>query len=150
MKKKKRKANTPKHKRLKRNGRLQAAVHWIPKYEGKNLVKGYSKHFGVNKLCAVKELEMLGYSIKESYKKELRDAEQQKQIQAEKRKKSKQQNTEWDLDSDETFAFIAGYTSGGAPYGITWEELEKDLNRESNTKDKDKVPSDIEHEDLPS
>jgi hypothetical protein len=25
-------------------------------------------------------------------------------------------------DSDETFAFIAGYTEGGAPYGITWEE----------------------------
>ncbi len=28
------------------------------------------------------------------------------------------------IDSDETFAFIAGYTSGGAPYGTKWEELE--------------------------
>ena len=27
-------------------------------------------------------------------------------------------------DSDETFAVIAGYTSGGMPYGITWEEWE--------------------------
>ena len=27
-------------------------------------------------------------------------------------------------DSDETFSFIAGYTSGGCPYGITWEETE--------------------------
>jgi hypothetical protein len=26
-------------------------------------------------------------------------------------------------DSDETFAYIAGYTSAGFPYGITWEEL---------------------------
>jgi hypothetical protein len=26
---------------------------------------------------------------------------------------------------NETFAFIAGYTSGGAPYGITWEEWEQ-------------------------
>lgn len=25
-------------------------------------------------------------------------------------------------ESDEHFAYIAGYTSGGAPYGITWEE----------------------------
>lgn len=25
-------------------------------------------------------------------------------------------------DSDETFAFIAGYTEGGAPYGVTWEQ----------------------------
>jgi hypothetical protein len=27
-------------------------------------------------------------------------------------------------DSDETFAFIAGYTDWGFPYGITWEENE--------------------------
>jgi len=26
------------------------------------------------------------------------------------------------IESDDTFAYIAGYTSGGAPYGITWEE----------------------------
>lgn len=27
------------------------------------------------------------------------------------------------LDQDDTFFFIAGYTSGGAPYGVTWEEM---------------------------
>lgn len=26
-------------------------------------------------------------------------------------------------DSDETFYFIAGYTSNDVPYGITWEEM---------------------------
>jgi hypothetical protein len=26
-------------------------------------------------------------------------------------------------DSDEHFAFIAGYTSGGVPYGLSWEEV---------------------------
>jgi len=32
-------------------------------------------------------------------------------------------------DMDGTFAFIAGYTSGGAPYGVTWEQvgIESDL-----------------------
>lgn len=24
---------------------------------------------------------------------------------------------------DDTFSFIAGYTAGGAPYGVTWEEV---------------------------
>ena len=24
---------------------------------------------------------------------------------------------------DDRFFFIAGYTSGGAPYGVTWEEM---------------------------
>lgn len=28
-----------------------------------------------------------------------------------------------DLDQNDTFAFIAGYTSGGFPYGTKWEEL---------------------------
>lgn len=27
-------------------------------------------------------------------------------------------------DNDEHFAYIAGYTEGGAPYGVTWEEME--------------------------
>lgn len=24
---------------------------------------------------------------------------------------------------DDTFYYISGYTSGGAPYGVTWEEM---------------------------
>ena len=27
------------------------------------------------------------------------------------------------FDMDGTFAYIAGYTPGGAPYGVTWEEV---------------------------
>ena len=36
-------------------------------------------------------------------------------------------------DSDENFYYIAGYTSGGAPYGITWEQAEAEglLNKDS-------------------
>ncbi len=26
-------------------------------------------------------------------------------------------------DADDTFAFTAGYTPGGVPYGVTWEEM---------------------------
>ena len=28
-----------------------------------------------------------------------------------------------DVSMSDTFAFIAGYTTGGFPYGTTWEEL---------------------------
>lgn len=40
-------------------------------------------------------------------------------------------------DSDENFAFIAGYTSGGAPFGLTHEEMnelikEENLNQRKN------------------
>lgn len=42
-----------------------------------------------------------------------------------KKKNSKTENTYSDMysDMDGNFAFIAGYTSGGAPYGVTWEEV---------------------------
>nr|WP_309098370.1 hypothetical protein [Fredinandcohnia onubensis] len=33
-------------------------------------------------------------------------------------------------DYDETFAFIAGYTPGGAPYGMTREEMEERTKEE--------------------
>jgi len=39
------------------------------------------------------------------------------------------------LESDENFAYIVGYTSGGAPYGLTHEEmaeLEKENNKPEN------------------
>lgn len=29
------------------------------------------------------------------------------------------------MESDETFAYIAGYTEGGAAFGVTWEEWER-------------------------
>lgn len=33
-------------------------------------------------------------------------------------------------DSDGQFAFIAGYTEGGFPYGTTWDEMLEDAHRE--------------------
>ena len=41
------------------------------------------------------------------------------------------------------FYFIAGYTAGGAPYGITWEQARKDGLIESHDEDgTDELPFD--------
>lgn len=41
-----------------------------------------------------------------------------------KKKKSKNKlENDWNDFQDDRFFFIAGYTSGGVPYGITWEEM---------------------------
>jgi hypothetical protein len=142
----KKKNNTPRHRRMNRQRRLQAAAHWIPKYEGKKLINGYSKHFGVNKVCAVIELEMLGYSYSEAYKQELKDAEIQKQRDAERRIEQKEK-AHYDEYCDETFAFIADYTPGGVPFGITWEEWER-MDTETDAK-RDNKPFTTSHPDLP-
>ena len=48
---------------------------------------------------------------------------------AKKKKLTKEQRRQIEMDElygescDDRFAFIAGYTSGGAPYGTTWEEM---------------------------
>lgn len=39
--------------------------------------------------------------------------------------KKKKQRDLSEQEPDEHFAFIAGYTAGGFPYGITWEEMEQ-------------------------
>jgi ribosomal protein S18 acetylase RimI-like enzyme len=37
--------------------------------------------------------------------------------------KQRKANDLIEVETDETFYFIAGYTEGGTPYGITWEEI---------------------------
>lgn len=132
----------PRHKRLKREGRLQASRHWLPKYEGKNIIKGYSKHFGVNKICASLELRMLGYEISDDYIDKLKADELLKQRLKEKSKKEKEftQQNYIDQYSDETFYFIAGYTSNGTPYGLTLDELEQMNNDSSQFEEDDELP----------
>jgi hypothetical protein len=52
----------------------------------------------------------------------------QEQAEARKRRrleKAAELETMMGIEQDETFAFIVGYTPGGAPYGITWEEWEQ-------------------------
>ena len=51
-------------------------------------------------------------------------AKQKKQQRRAKRKKEARDNlTKEEILQDDRIFFIAGYTSGGAPYGVTWEEM---------------------------
>lgn len=154
MKKRKKKSNTPRHKRLSRISRLQAAKPWIPKYEGKSIVKGYSKHFAVNKLCAVKELQILGYDIDPAYIKQLKASEEGRQKAGQHRKilKDEEKLSKIYPDSDETFCFIAGYTPGGLSYGITWEQMEMQPSEMDDNANDDKIEvfiDDFDGDDIP-
>ena len=51
-------------------------------------------------------------------------AKQKKQQRLAKREKEARDNlAKKEILQDDRFFFIAGYTSGGAPYGVTWEEM---------------------------
>ena len=51
--------------------------------------------------------------------------QKRKQRRAKRKKEARDNLTKEEILQDDRFFCIAGYTSGGAPYGVTWEE--KDL-----------------------
>lgn len=123
---KKKKSKKP--KTLTRQQRIEKGKHWILQYDGKKIVRGYRKKIGVDVICALKELKEIGCNFTPEYVEQLTKNEEQriKQIKLAKEKKLlEKQLKEKDRysDSDDTFYYIAGYTRGGLPYGITWEEM---------------------------
>jgi hypothetical protein len=114
----------PEKHRMKRERRLVNQRHWISTYKGKNIIKGYCKFFHVDKLCAIKELSILGVEISEERKKQVIDS-YYRQLEQRRKQKEERENIENNTNHfDNEFSFIAGYTSGGAPYGIRWDEQE--------------------------
>lgn len=114
------------HKQLRRSQRLGRGKNWLNNYEGEDMIEDYRKRYGVDLLCAVVELRLLGAEISEEYEYQLRQEEEYKRLSKRSKKKGKNQIEEDLLDgfSDENFAFIIGYTSGGAPFGLTHWEME--------------------------
>jgi len=114
----------PKRKQYKREQRLQSAKEWLETYAGKNIVKGFRQRYGVDWKTAFTELEMLGVNMDPEYKKRVLESVENA-IAARRRKREEQLTDAEDLLNefqDDNFAFIVGYTSSGAPYGITWAE----------------------------
>lgn len=133
---KKRKGKAAK-KAMKFAERKAKAEKWVSEYDGTpyggDIIKAYRKKFAVDRMKAVVELQMLGVSLtKEQIDREKAAVKAYQDIQRDKKAKRKrlreQKRMRKDIpvfheDQDETFYYIAGYTSGGAPYGITWEEM---------------------------
>ena len=117
--------------------RKAKAEKWVSEYDGTpyggDIIKAYRKKFAVDRMKAVEELQMLGVSLtKEQIDREKAAVKAYQDIQRAKKAKRKrlreQKRMQKDIpvfheDQDETFYYIAGYTSGGAPYGVTWEEM---------------------------
>lgn len=94
-----------------------------------NMLKKYRKYFGIDWECAISELRALGVEFDAAYLARLRETIS-RDFQGEK-KHAPISRLEFEdyhgivPESDENFAYIAGYTPGGAPFGVTWEEWEE-------------------------
>ena len=103
--------------------RLRKARQWILTYNGtpKHMAKHYRKRFHVDITTAISDLKAIGVEFTEEYLQSVKRSEEER-IRKKHLKKQQEQTDNYDF-SDDCFAFIAGYTDGGAAYGITWEEL---------------------------
>ena len=106
-----------------RESRLARAKNWLPTYEGTKVVRAYRDKFRVDTICAVRELQEIGYEFESGYVERLLAAESARISQKQKKKEEKLVSETYNEWQDDRFYFIAGYTSGGVPYGVTWEEM---------------------------
>lgn len=105
---------------MKRELRLEHGVLWVLNYSGQHIVRDYRKKFKLDPSATLFDLHELGVLDDAKYI-QMQNAEN-KRLSALKAKKKSKEIDLWD-ESDDQFFFIAGYTSGGAAYGITWEEM---------------------------
>jgi hypothetical protein len=112
---------------MNRAARLESAKHWLPTYKGCDVVKGYRKWYGVSTVCAITELRQLGIKVDVQRLIQAKRTEESTALQrAKKRQERAEKRVEEEtplVEFDENFAYIAGYTNWGFPYG-TVEELE--------------------------
>lgn len=122
----------PKKKKLskaqRREERLRKGKQWLTTYQGtpKHMLKHYRERFHVDTITASKDLKALGINYTQEQLDAIRQNEEERIRQKHLQKAQKEQDRFSDLygdTCDDRFAFIAGYTSGGAPYGSTWEEM---------------------------
>jgi len=105
----------PRRKRMNRAARLESAKHWLPTYTGCDVVKGYRKWYGVSTVCAITELRQLGIKVDEQRLIQAKRTEESTAFQrAKKRQERAEKRVEEEtplVESDENFAYIAGYTN---------------------------------------
>ena len=113
-----------------KEARLRKGKQWLLTYTGspKKMNKHYRERFHVDAVTAAKDLQELGVDYTQEQLDQIKRAEEQRlrQRRMEREAKERERLAELYEDCDDRFAFIAGYTDGGAPYGVMWEEVGTD------------------------
>ena len=104
--------------------RLTKARQWALQYDGRHIVKAYRKRFGVDRMTAINDLGEIG--VLDHDKLLQMQQQEHERLELLRRQREERKAAEWleeHKDQNDQFFFIAGYTSGGAPYGVTREEM---------------------------
>jgi hypothetical protein len=90
------------------------------------IAKSYRKHYGVDWPCAIRELSSFGVRLPAAWMAQL-NRSLDGGIRARSRRKAARELEiqPRNQDSDERFGYIAGCTSNGVPFGLTWDEWKR-------------------------
>jgi hypothetical protein len=125
---KKKKPLAPRCLRMNRGARLSSARRWLATQKNRTpvqIAKSYRKRYGVDWPCAIRELALLGVSIDPGWVEELnRSLDGHRQARARRKAARILDPNSFGGDSDSSFAYIAGYTENGIPFGVTWDEID--------------------------
>lgn len=86
--KRKKKSLGPRRKRMNRAARLQSAKTWLSQFCGKNVVRGYCKHYGVDWRSAAIELKQLGVQIDAAYLQQRETTDEQRALARKRRRET--------------------------------------------------------------
>ena len=107
---------------------LQKARQWILTYNGspKHMAKHYRKRFQVEITTAVWDLQKIGVEFTQEYLDAVKRSEEERirQKHLAKERKAQQEKDLLYENSDDIFAFIAGYTGGEYPLGLHGKNLD--------------------------
>ena len=100
--------------------RRDSAREWI-RSGAKVTVHGYAKRFGVDRYTAYDDLTALGFALPDSAQQWVQRPPATPRRIAERG--PNQVDDEWWIMLDGRWFFVAGYTSGGVPYGMFADEI---------------------------
>lgn len=114
---------SPRRKRMDREARVQSARHWLRGFSGEHVVRSYAKWFGVDLMCALRELQALGVRLEPGRVAAItRTFELRRSDKVRRTARAEAPLEGLGNVGDEAFAYIAGRTEGGAAFGVTRAE----------------------------
>lgn len=104
--------------------RMHRAKDWLKNQSGSEvqILHAYKKRHKVDIFLAFADLQSAGYLFSPSYTQSIQQTKASI-IKQQALKRQRKQKENFDEFSDATFAFIAGYASGGIPYGPLGKNL---------------------------
>jgi len=129
---------------MKRGSRLQSARHWLATQTGRTpvqIAKSYRKRYGVDWSCAILELSQLGILFDSAWITQLNRILVGSRRARRQTAGATQALTDGEqADSNEEFAYIAGYTPNGMPFGVTWDEWRQSAPETRRTDSENECP----------